>query len=67
MEDNQKQPRRSPAQKAMDGRIERCKAEVNAKHPEYDELTFALWGVELFVTVWQGGKVVGHYEFLEEV
>jgi len=59
--------RRTKAEKDRDARIERCRDEVSVAHPDHDECVFSLWGPELFVAVWQDGKCVGNYEYLEEV
>lgn len=60
--------RRTPAERARDAAIDRCKAAVAEKHPGEVECVFSFFmGMhEMFVTVWQGGKCVGNYEYIEE-
>lgn len=58
--------RLTPAEKARNEKTERCIEAVHAKHGKDVECVFSLWGPEMYVTVWQDGKCVGNYEYLEE-
>lgn len=60
------QVRRTPQEKARDARVERCRKEAEEKHGPGVECVFALWGVEMYVAVFQDGKCIGNYEYLEE-
>lgn len=66
LEDTKPVQRRTPAEKKRDAMVARCRAEVEEKHGDGVECVFSLWGVEVYVAVWQDGKCVGNYEYLEE-
>lgn len=67
----QKEPsrrRRTPAERERDAAVERCKAAVAAKHSGEVECVFSFFmGMhEMFVTVWQDGRCIGNYAYIEE-
>lgn len=67
-EDTKPKRRLTPEEKARQARVERCEAAVKEKHGDDVECVFSFFSgmVELYVAVWQNGKCVGNYEFLEE-
>ena len=56
----------SNAEKERAERWERAKAAAREKHGDAIECVSSLWGPDMFVTVWQGGKCIGNYVFVEE-